>query len=132
MNHPKPGLDKRPQFTDEEVLLFHSEGRQGKIEIVATTLEDMVTKLASAPLYFPPGTNWQYSVAIDVLGYLVEVLSGKPLDAYFRERLFEPLGMNDTGFFVPARQMARFTNVYNYTEEGGLVPLKCSTLVVRL
>jgi len=76
------------------------------------TLEGMMTDLATLPLEFSPGTAWNYSVATDVCGRLVEILSGQPLDVYFRERIFEPLGMVDTGFTVPEAELPRFAANY--------------------
>ena len=76
------------------------------------TLEGMVSDLAKLPLEFSPGTAWNYSVATDVCGRLVEVLSGQPLDVYFRERIFEPLGMVDTGFTIPEADLPRFAANY--------------------
>jgi CubicO group peptidase (beta-lactamase class C family) len=66
-----------------------------------TPLSVMMDRLEDLPLYFHPGEGWAYSIASDVLGRLVEVLSGQPFDAFLRERIFEPLGMRDTGFVVP-------------------------------
>jgi CubicO group peptidase (beta-lactamase class C family) len=77
------------------------------------TLEDMVSKLATLPLEFSPGTAWNYSVSTDVVGRLVEIISGQSLDAYFKARVFEPLGMRDTGFQVPTSEISRFAA--NYT-----------------
>ncbi|MGK2740295.1 serine hydrolase domain-containing protein [Tepidicaulis sp. LMO-SS28] len=76
------------------------------------TLEEMVEKIADIPLLFSPGERWNYSMSTDVCGRLVEVLSGKPLDQFFRERIFEPLGMHDTGFTVPEDKLARFAANY--------------------
>ena len=76
------------------------------------TLRGMVDTLATLPLEFSPGTRWNYSVATDVLGYLVEVMSGMPFDVYLRKRIFEPLGMVDTGFDVPAAAVSRFAANY--------------------
>ena len=76
------------------------------------TLADMVQKLSTVPLLFAPGTRWNYSFATDILGYLVEVISGQTLDAYFAEQIFTPLGMEDTGFYVPSEKQARFAANY--------------------
>jgi len=76
-------------------------------------LRAMIEALAGLPLEFSPGTRWNYSVSTDVLGYLVEQMSGVPLDEYFRTRIFEPLGMIDTGFTVPPDKIDRFAA--NYT-----------------
>ncbi|QSQ26445.1 beta-lactamase family protein [Pyxidicoccus parkwayensis] len=67
---------------------------------------------AELPLTFQPGAEWNYSVATDVLGRLVEVLSGKSLEAFFRERIFGPLGMKDTGFWCPEDQQGRLAALY--------------------
>jgi CubicO group peptidase (beta-lactamase class C family) len=78
----------------------------------AGTLGDMIEQLATLPLEFSPGTRWSYSVATDVLGYLVEVLSGQRFDDYLRTQIFEPLGMVDTGFTVAADKIGRFAASY--------------------
>lgn len=89
-------------------------GRKGQ------TLEDFVATLATLPLEFSPGTAWNYSVSTDVCGRLIEVISGKPLDAYLRERLFEPLGMVDTFFEVPEEKLDRFSACYERTRKKEL------------
>jgi CubicO group peptidase (beta-lactamase class C family) len=77
------------------------------------TLRDMIDTLARLPLEFSPGTRWNYSVATDVLGYLVEVMSGKRFDEYLQDHVFGPLGMVDTGFTVPADKIDRFAANYS-------------------
>ncbi len=72
------------------------------------SLQDLVVKLGKLPLLYQPGTRFQYSVSTDVLGRIVEVASGKPLDVFFEERIFKPLGMKDTGFSVPDEKLPRF------------------------
>lgn len=84
------------------------------------TIGEMVRVLARQPLWFNPGTAWEYGLSTDVLGYLIEVVSGRPLDHYLRERLFEPLGMADTGFHVPDDQRGRLAAVYAPAAGGGL------------
>lgn len=69
---------------------------------------ELVQKLADIPLLFQPGSRWHYGFSTDVLGHLVERVSGKPLDAFFQERLFTPLGMNDAYFDLPEEVLARF------------------------
>jgi CubicO group peptidase (beta-lactamase class C family) len=76
------------------------------------TLAEMVKVMATLPLEFSPGEAWSYSAATDVVGHLVELMSGMSLDDYFRERIFEPLGMVDTGFVVPESKRARFAACY--------------------
>jgi len=76
-------------------------------------LEDMVNKLGEIPLLYQPGTKWHYSVSTDVVGYLVEKVSGQPLGEFFEERIFKPLGMKDTAFHVPAEKVDRFGACYS-------------------
>jgi CubicO group peptidase (beta-lactamase class C family) len=84
------------------------------------TLADMVEKLGKLPLAYQPGTRFNYSISTDVLGRLVEVISGKPLDEFFQERIFGPLDMKDTGFFVPDDKAARFAANYGPSKDHGL------------
>ena len=83
-------------------------------------LADLVDTAAAQPLLFQPGARWNYGVSTDVLGRLVEVWSGVPLDTFFQERIFAPLGMCDTGFHVPEGQGHRFASNYTRAEDGGL------------
>lgn len=76
------------------------------------TLRDLIEGLATLPLEFEPGTAWNYSVATDVLGYLVEVLSGQSFDEYLEEHIFEPLNMHDTAFNIADDKVARFASCY--------------------
>jgi CubicO group peptidase (beta-lactamase class C family) len=105
-------------FSDSQVDKMY---RDASVLDPDSTLKDMVTKLGKIPLRQQPGTKWHYSVAVDVQGYLVEVLSGQPFDRFLQERLFAPLGMTDTAFSVPADKAKRFAQVYNYNEDGSLV-----------
>jgi CubicO group peptidase (beta-lactamase class C family) len=84
------------------------------------TIGDSVKRLAPLPLLFNPGERYEYSLGVDVLGRLVEVISGKPLDEFFRTRIFEPLGMKDTYFFVPDNKAERLATAYTYYAEKGL------------
>ncbi len=84
------------------------------------TVQDMVETLAELPLEFSPGTRWNYSVATDVIGHLIEVISGQRLDAYLRERILDPLGMRDTGFVLEDEQVARFAANYERQGDGSL------------
>jgi CubicO group peptidase (beta-lactamase class C family) len=84
------------------------------------TLQDMVETLAELPLEFSPGARWNYSVATDVVGHLIEVISGQRLDAYLRERILDPLGMRDTGFVLQDEQVARFAANYERQGDGSL------------
>lgn len=91
----------------------------GEIE-KAGTLENMVAALAKIPLEFSPGSAWCYSVATDVLGYLVEKVSGKPFETFLDERIFGPLGMVDTGFHVKPGSESRLPTCYQPKQGGGL------------
>jgi CubicO group peptidase (beta-lactamase class C family) len=84
------------------------------------TIEDNVKRLATVPLLYSPGTRWEYSLGVDVLGRLVEVVSGMPLDQFFRTRIFEPLGMKDTYFFLPDNKLDRLAAAYTYYSNKGL------------
>src|SRR5271167_1739322 len=81
-------------------------------------LQGMIDQLAQIPLDFSPGTAWNYSVSIDVLGYLVEKLSGMSFGEFLRTRLFKPLGMNDTAFYVPSDKTERLTSCYQPEIKG--------------
>ncbi len=83
-------------------------------------LLQVVNALAALPLAHQPGTAWRYSVATDVLGCLVQVVSGKPFDQFLQERIFGPLGMVDTHFCVPETKIERFAANYGPTKSGGL------------
>jgi CubicO group peptidase (beta-lactamase class C family) len=80
----------------------------------------MIDDLAKIPLEFSPGEAWNYSVATDVIGYLIGKISGKPFEEFLKERIFNPLGMNDTDFFVPADKVGRFAACYSADPQGGM------------
>jgi CubicO group peptidase (beta-lactamase class C family) len=79
-------------------------------------LKDFVDRLAEFPLAYQPGTRWEYSYGIDVLGYLVQVTSGRPLSEALKERIFTPLRMSDTDHYVPADKLDRFGNDYAFVD----------------
>ena len=83
-------------------------------------LAGVVEAAAAQPLVFQPGTRWNYSVSTDVLGRLVEIWSGVPLDTFFDERILRPLDMRDTGFHVPEGQGDRLASSYIQADDGGL------------
>ena len=92
--------------------------------------EDLATACdtwATFPLLFQPGTEWNYGVSTDVLGRLIEVVSGLPLDEYFRSRIFEPLGMTDTAFFVPEADQPRLAALY-FPEPGSRRALRLDAM----
>ncbi|HJZ71007.1 MAG TPA: serine hydrolase domain-containing protein [Vicinamibacterales bacterium] len=81
-------------------------------------LQDMITGLAKIPLLAQPGTRWSYSIGVDVQGYLVEKFSGQTFADFLRTRIFEPLGMKDTAFYVPQEKLARFALVHTGAGPG--------------
>jgi CubicO group peptidase (beta-lactamase class C family) len=81
-------------------------------------LSEFVKRLAQAPLVHQPGTIWDYSFSMDVLGRLVEVTSGQTLDQFFAERIFKPLKMEDTDFYVPQQKWGRLATLYTPNPEG--------------
>jgi CubicO group peptidase (beta-lactamase class C family) len=91
-----------------------AEYRRAKIGDFQTPggLDAFIEQLAKIPLDFSPGDYWNYSVSIDVMGYLVQKLSGQTFGEFLRTRIFEPLGMNDTAFSVPAGKLDRFSSCY--------------------
>ena len=88
----------------------------GLLSDAGRSLEAMIGELARLPLAFQPGTKWHYSMAIDVLAHLIEVISGQPLADFLNERLFAPLGMTDTGFSVPPDKRDRIATMYGHPD----------------
>jgi CubicO group peptidase (beta-lactamase class C family) len=82
------------------------------------TLEQMIAELAGVPLEFSPGEAWNYSISTDVLGYLVGKISGMPFERFLQERIFDPLGMDETGFHVPAAHAGRLAACYVARPDG--------------
>jgi CubicO group peptidase (beta-lactamase class C family) len=97
----------------------YRETKIGEV-IKAGTLQSMIEDLAKIPLEFSPGEAWNYSVATDVLGYLIGKISGMPFEQFLKERILGPLGMNDTDFFVPKEKAHRFAACYSADPQGGM------------
>jgi len=136
----KIGEDGRPSFEPQarlmtiEDLLLHRSGLGygifGPVNPIAAayekadlfnpaeTLETKITKLSKLPLMFQPGEAWYYSYSIDVLGRIAEIIEGKSLGEVMSERIFDPLGMTETGFGVRPDQVSRFVSNYYVTEDG--------------
>ena len=89
----------------------------------AGTLREVVGRLSQIPLVHHPGLRWNYGVSTDVLGYLVEVVSGMTFDVFLAERVFQPLAMVDTAFSVPESKLNRFTSLYGVSKEGKMTLL---------
>jgi CubicO group peptidase (beta-lactamase class C family) len=98
-------------------------------DLRATTLAETVTTLAGVPLQFSPGEAWNYSVSTDIVGRLVEIISGQALDVFFEERIFKPLGMTDTFFTVPKDKADRFTACYAVGALGSKAPISPKPLL---
>lgn len=80
---------------------------------------DIINALGSIPLLFQPGEAWRYGISADVVGGIIEVVTGRPYGAYLQETIFEPLDMKDTGFYVPEEKIHRLAQVYSRTDEAG-------------
>ena len=93
--------------------------READTRSAGSSLKDMIQKLSKLPLLYQPGTEWRYSVATDVVGYLVEVMSGQRFDDFLEERILSPLGMESTGFYAPEEEIGRLGAVYGPPENGG-------------
>ena len=85
------------------------------------SLQEMIDKLAKIPLLYQPGTRWVYGASMDIQGYIVEKLSGQSLPDFMQQHIFGPLGMKDTGFFVPPEKRNRFATLYASGQNGELV-----------
>lgn len=87
----------------------------------SSSLQAMIDKVAKLPLLYQPGTRWVYSASMDIQGYIIEKLSGQRLPEFMQQHIFGPLGMKDTGFFVPADKRSRFAMLYRGDNQGHLV-----------
>ena len=114
-----------------EHLLLHTSGlgsrssgiyRDQAVRLRSITVEEMVRNAARVPLFEDPGTRWRYGISTTILGRLVEVWSGMPLDEFLNGRVFEPLGMSDTVFWADATRRGRLASVYRPSESGELLP----------
>ena len=94
--------------------------RDADVLNVNNTLDEFIKRMAKLPLNAQPGTEWHYSVATDIQGYIVQKLSGMPFEEFLDKRIFKPLGMVDTGFYVPKEKLNRFVEMYNYDKDGKL------------
>lgn len=89
--------------------------------LASTNLQDFIDKLAKIPLLYQPGKGWTYSMSMDIEGYIVEKLSGQSLPDFTRDHIFQPLGMRDAGFYVPADKRSRFVTLYRSGPDGELL-----------
>ncbi len=125
-----PGGGTEPQKTPMTMaqLMSHTAGFgvsavYDKDKLGETDLQGMIDKLAKLPLETQPGTAWDYGPSVNIQGYIVEKLSGQSLDEYLRQHIFEPLGMVDTGFWVPPEKAARAVAIHTYDAQGHIVTM---------
>ena len=114
------GLDYAGPKDEKGVPAYRKLGIEGGAPQTPVDLAEAVKRLATAPLNDQPGTTFRYGYSIDVLGRLVEVVSGKTLDQFFEERIFRPLAMKDTAFFVPEEKWKRLAVLYSPKQGGGI------------
>jgi CubicO group peptidase (beta-lactamase class C family) len=98
------------------------QDREGRSIFLSGSLQAMVDRLAAAPLLYQPSSRWLYSISADIEGYIIEKLSGMTLPEFMQKRLFEPLRMKDTDFYVPQQKRARLATLYTMSDGGKLVP----------
>jgi CubicO group peptidase (beta-lactamase class C family) len=84
------------------------------------TLDEFIKRVAKLPLNAQPGSEWHYSISVDIQGYIVQKLSGMPFEEFLEKRIFKPLGMVDTAFYVPKEKLNRFAGFYDYDKDGKL------------
>ncbi|MCY4402863.1 MAG: serine hydrolase [Candidatus Poribacteria bacterium] len=131
-NHGDAIIDAEREVTVKH-LLTHTSGiiyggdwvhpindRYREATFFTDDLSHMVNELGKIPLLHHPGDSWNYGMSTDVLGYLVEVVSGMPFAEFLHTRIFEPLGMVDTDFSVPEEKADRYATLYEPTEDGGI------------
>jgi len=111
------GLMYTPPLSQGPIATAYTKAR---ILAPDVPLKDMVTALGKIPLNHQPGTQWVYSISVDVQGYLVEALSGQTFDQFLQQRIFAPLGMVDTAFFVAPEKASRLSGQYAPQQGGGL------------
>ena len=99
-------------------MIYHKAGTTDAFTEKQITIAESVKKLAKLPLHHNPGEKFTYSEGLDVLGYLVEIVSGMPFDQYLKKHLFEPLGMNDTWFYLPNEKANRLVSVQQKNDKG--------------
>jgi CubicO group peptidase (beta-lactamase class C family) len=95
--------------------------READVLNVNNTLDEFIKRVAKLPLNAQPGTEWHYSISVDIQGYIVQKLSGMPFEEFLEKRIFKPLGMVDSSFYVPKEKLNRFAEFYTYDKDGKLL-----------
>ena len=103
---------------------YRKTGVTDGLTTTSMTLQENIDKLGAQPLMAQPGSAWNYSLSVDVLGRIVEVVSGQSFDVFLRERIFKPLGMTDTAFDISDAKWPRLATVYSPDGAGGIRPMK--------
>lgn len=116
------GIDYPSIGSDEMKAIYAKNNIPSGLGVVDADLLTTVKKLGKLPLAFQPGTQWRYGLNTDVLGCLIEVISGMNLEDFLRKNIFEPLGMNDTWFNIPADKANRLTAVYTEDSLHNIIP----------
>ena len=116
------GLDYAGIGTKEGRAIYAKAGIASGLGVIDNDLKERMEALAKLPLINQPGEKWMYSLSVDVLGCLIEVISGKNLEDYLVDNLFKPLGMNDTRFNIPAEKARRLTVVYTEDSLHHIIP----------
>jgi CubicO group peptidase (beta-lactamase class C family) len=98
--------------TDVENAIYAKSALTGGVGTKNQKLSEAMTRLAREPLFFQPGQNWKYGLSTDLLGYLIEIWSGMTLEEYFSQKIFKPLGMDNTYFNVPKEKASKLVNFF--------------------
>jgi len=117
LNHTS-GIGYAQIGSPEANAIYYKNGINGGIGTPRSSLKEMIPKLAKLPLFNQPGQAFLYGLNVDVLGYLIEVISGMPLDKYLQQKMFGPLGMKDTYFFLPKEKQNRLVKLYVQDDKG--------------
>lgn len=113
-----------PFIQPKAAMLYYPLGILDAFTLDSIRIEETATKIATLPLLHQPGQKYTYGLSIDVLGRIVEIASGQDLSSFMDERIFKPLGMKDTGFYLPTEKADRLVEVYNPNSSGELISVK--------
>ena len=116
------GLDYAGIGSDNMKAIYAKSNLPSGLSSVDQNLQDVMKRLAELPLVHQPGEKWTYGLNLDLLGDLIEIISGKTLENFLRENIFEPLGMNDTWFNLPVDRATRLTTVYSEDSLQNIIP----------